>query len=298
MDNSVQTLDWTLVQAFVAVAEEGSLSGAARRLGTSQPTLGRHIKSLEAAVEAELFRRQPRGLILTEAGVALLTPAKRMRDAARDIALTAAGQGGRLEGTVRVTASIFMAQHMLPRLIAKMRQAEPRIAIELVATDDTENLLFREADIAIRMFRSTQLDIITKHLGDIPLGMFAARSYLDRAGTPATIAEALQHQFVGYDRNEQIILGLRDRGINVGREFFGTRCDVHTVYWELIRAGCGIGFGQVTIAKDDDTLVRLLPEIDIDPLPVWIAAHETMRQNPRIRRVWDMLAEGLPPLIS
>ena len=298
MNVPLHALDWTFVQSFLAVAEQGSLSAAARHLGASQPTLGRHIKALETALEAELFRRTPRGLELTDTGRALIGPAGRMREAAGEISLTAAGQAERLEGTVRITASVFTAHHVMPQIIAQMRAAEPRISIDLVATDDAENLLFREADIAIRLFRPEQLDIITRHLGDIPLGVFAATSYLDRVGAPANLQEALQLDFVGYDRNERIIQGMRERGMEITRDFFQTRCDHQTVNWELVRAGCGIGFGQVSAAEDDPLLVRLMPELPIDPLPVWLAAHESMRQSPRIRWVWDQLVNGLTPTLA
>ena len=119
MDKPFNALEWSLVQAFLAVAETGSLSGAARVLGTSQPTLGRQIKTLEAQLGADLFLRQARGLALSETGTALIAPAQAMRTAAGQIALTAAGRTERLEGTVRITASVAMAVYHLPPIIAK-----------------------------------------------------------------------------------------------------------------------------------------------------------------------------------
>ena len=172
MDNSLDKLDWALVQAFLAVAETGSLSGAARTLGTSQPTLGRQIKLIEAQLGVELFHRQPRGLALTQTGAALVAPAQAMRDAVRQISLKAAGRQMQLEGTVRITASVAFSVMHLPQIIEQVRSVEPQIAIELVPSDTTSNLLFREADIAVRMYRPTQLDLITKHLGDVDLGFF------------------------------------------------------------------------------------------------------------------------------
>ena len=132
MDRRIESFDWALVQAFLAVAEAGSLSGAARVLGTSQPTLGRQIKAIETQLGAELFRRQPRGFALTKTGAALVAPAQAMRDAVRQIALTAAGQQEQLEGTVRITASVATLVIYLPPVIAHIRNLEPDIAIELV----------------------------------------------------------------------------------------------------------------------------------------------------------------------
>lgn len=165
------SLDWSLVQAFLAVAETGSLSAAARLLGTSQPTLGRQIKQIEQQLGAELFHRQPRGLALTDIGAALVQPASVMRDAVQRIALTAAGRQASLAGTVRITASVSTSALHLPPIIAGIRKLEPQIAIELVPSDDSRNLLYREADIAVRMYRPTQLDLVTQHIGDIELAV-------------------------------------------------------------------------------------------------------------------------------
>ena len=296
MDKPFSMMDWSLVQAFLAVAETGSLSAAARALGTSQPTLGRQIKTLETQLGADLFLRQARGLALSETGAALMAPALVMRAAAGQIALTAAGRTERLEGTVRITASVAMAVYHLPPIIAKIRVAEPHIAIELVPSDATTNLLYREADIAVRMYRPTQLDLVTQHLGDLELSVFAAHSYLLRRGEPTSMDQLGDHDFVGYDRNSDIVDGFRAAGVLIGREFFRTRCDDNVVYWELVRAGCGIGFAQALVGRADP-LVRELPFGQLVPkLEMWLTAHEAMRQTPRIRRVWDLLAEGLRPL--
>jgi DNA-binding transcriptional LysR family regulator len=191
MDKSLSSLDWSLIQSFLAVAEEGSLSAAARRLGASQPTLGRQIQQIETQLGISLFHRQPRGLKLTPIGETLLEPAKTMQAAMGQIALTAAGQEQDIKGAVRITASIFVAQNFLPQVIAKIRQEEPQISIDLVASDTSENLLFREADIALRMYRPEQLDVVTRHLGDMSLGMFGAVEYLDRRGRPTNLDQLL-----------------------------------------------------------------------------------------------------------
>jgi DNA-binding transcriptional LysR family regulator len=289
--------DWSLIRTFLAVAEEGSFSGAARRLRSSQPTVGRQIAALEAAVGAALFHRHAQGMRVTDAGADLLTPAREMERAARALALAAAGKSETMSGTVRVTASVMMAHHVLPPMVARIRDALPEVAIELVATDATDNLHFREADIAVRMFRPDQLDVVTKHLGDLPLGLYGAVSYLDRAGRPRTEAELLAHRFVGYDRDDRIIRGFRAMGHDVSRDFFGTRTDAQAVNWELVRAGCGLGIGQVLLGERDPAVERVLPDLPLPVLPVWLTAHEAMRRTPRIRRVWEMLEEDLAPLV-
>jgi len=293
------SLDWSLLQSFLAVAEEGSLSGAARKLGASQPTLGRQIKQIEEQLGVTLFHRQPRGLLITEIGAELLTPARAMRDAAMQVSLTAAGREQNTAGTVRITASVFVSHFILPPIIAKIRRTYPEISIDLLPNDASENLLFREADIALRMYRPTQLDIITRHLCDLPLGMFASNDYLDRNGRPQHVDELFGiHDLVGYDRDEQILRGMRQMGIEAQRDWFQTRCDESVIYWELVRMGCGIGFAQVHVGMRDPRVEQVLADIPIPPLPVWLTAHQAMQQTPRIRRVWDVLAREIPAFVS
>ena len=299
MDKSLANLDWSLLQSFLAVAEEGSLSAAARRLGASQPTLGRQIRQVERQLGVTLFTRKPRGLQLTDIGQTLLPVAQIMREAAGQMALAAAGQEQQIKGAVRITASVFVSHHILPPIIAHIMWQEPDIAIELAPNDASENLLFREADIAIRMYRPTQLDVVAKHLGDLPLGVFGSVDYLNRKGRPDTIEDMMNcHDLIGYDADEQILRGMRQMGLEASRDWFRIRCDNNVVYWELLRAGCGLGFSQTYVAMDDPLVEQVLPDLPIPPLPVWLVTHQAMRRTPRIRRVWDMLAEGLSPFVS
>ncbi len=298
MDQPLSSLDWSLVQAFLAVADTGSLSAAARALGTSQPTLGRQIKAMEHHLGVELFHRRPRGFALTEIGADLVAPAQAMRNAIQEIAMAAAGQQNQFAGTVRITASVATSAVHLPPIIAGIRLAEPDIEIELVPCDDSRNLLYREADIAIRMYRPTQLELVTQHIGDLRLGVFVAHSYLDRRGRPTDMADLLQHDFVGFDKNRAIVDGFRQAGMDIDRSFFKTRCDDNIAYWELVRAGCGIGFAQAEVGKADPLVEELNFGMPLPTLPIWLTAHEAMRQTPRIRRVWELLAKGLQPLVA
>lgn len=284
---------WSLIQSFLAVAETGSLSAGARASGQSQPTLGRHIQTLEQTLGTTLFDRHARGLSLSDTGTRLLPMARQMRSAMNQITLTAAGQSQALDGTVRITASVFASHHLLPPVLAHIRAVEPAIKLDLVPSDATENLLFREADIAVRMYRPTQLDIVTRHIADLGLGIFAARSYLDRAGRPENLKDILDHDIIGYDRNDLIIHTMNAMGWAVTRDDFAVRCDNQATYWQLVRAGCGIGFSQASVGRADPDVEELGLDLDIPPLPVWLAAHQAMRRTPRIRRVWDLLAEGL-----
>lgn len=298
MEKPLNDLDWSLIQSFVAVAETGSLSAASRRLDQSQPTIGRQIKRLEQTLRLDLFHRQPRGLILTEQGQAVLPAARRMASAMGEIALTAAGHDSELAGTLRITASEIVAFHHLPTIIGKMRRAVPEMAIELMPSDSSENLLFREADIAVRMYRTQQLDVITKQIGWMPMGVFATRTYLAENGSPKSPADLLNHDLVGFDRSDLILRSMREMGLPVTRDNFGVRCDDQVTYWQLIRSGCGIGFGQRPVGLADPDIVELFPDMAIPRLPVWLAAHETMRRTARVALGWDYLEQGLKPLLS
>lgn len=285
--------DWGLIQAFVVVAEQGSLSAAARKLGVSQPTLGRQVKALEADLGAPLFERHARGFRLSTLGQSLISSAQDMATAANALSLTAAGQAHDLRGTVRITASDVVSHFLLPPVLAKLRQAAPEIALELVPTDHTENLLFHEADIAIRMYRPEQLDMVTRHVGDLALGLFASTDYLDLRGRPAQFEDILGHDMVGFDRSDLLVAGLRSAGLDVDRDWFPVRCDRQVIYWQLVRAGCGIGITQLSVGRAEPCVEQVLPEAPLPALPVWLTAHGALRQTLRVALVWEALDAAL-----
>lgn len=281
--------DWNLIRSFVAVAEEGSLSAAGRRLGSSQPTIGRHIAELETFLGLDLFRRGPRGYETTEEGLTLLEQAQRMQAHADAFSRQAAGRSDELAGTVRVTASEVVSSHVLPPILARLGQAEPGIEIELVASDRLGNLLRRDADIAIRMVRPQQLDLVARKIADIPIAMCAAHTYLDRRGTPGHLRELAGHDLIGLDRGNEIIEEMNTAGLKLDRHAFRVRTDHGVAYWEMIRAGNGIGFAQKFLAERDPLVAILMPDLDLPHLPMWLAMHRDVRTSRRIRRVADFL---------
>lgn len=293
MSQHPDDLDWTYIRSFLAVAETGSLTAAAKRLGQSQPTLGRHIKSVESDLGLELFKRVPDGFQLTEAGLALLEPARNMARASAQLANLASGQDSQLSGTVRITASIVVSHYLLPDILAQIMLSEPDIEIELVPSDTTESLVYREADIAIRMYRPTQLDVITRKIAEQPIAMYASKDLLERLGQPESFDDFATFPFVGFDRTETIIHTMRDLGIEVDRHFFSIRCDEQAAYWELVRAGCGIGAMQTVIGDADPRVEKLTLQPDLPSLPVWLASNETSYRTRRVKRIWDLLSEHL-----
>jgi DNA-binding transcriptional LysR family regulator len=291
-------LDWALVQSFVAIAQHGSLAAAARNTGASQPTISRHIAALEQALAVRLFDRTGSGLVLTETGVALHEQALAMADAATRLRFAAAARGSAIAGPIRITASEAMAVWVLPEILARLRALEPEIDIELLASDQTDNLLQREADIAVRMYRPSQTELVARAVGRVALGMFATHGYVARCGNPASIADMSQHCIIGDDRSTQILEGFRTAGIEVDRNFFAFRCDNRVVQWQMVLAGFGIGFTHADIGDNEPTVLRLLPELPLPTLPIWLTAHAELRTSRRVRHVYDFLATELSAKFS
>jgi len=269
------------------------LSAAASQIGATQPTLSRHIKELEAAIGTPLFRRWVKGLEPTEAGLALVDDAREMGRAAEALALKAQGKAETLSGTARITASVVVSNLILPEIIAQLRQVEPQIQIEIVASDASQNLLRRDADIALRMFDPTQNALIARKLGHTPLGLYASKSYIARKGRPQTMLDILDHDVIGFDRLDDILKGYAAHGYPVTRNQFPVRCDDQMVCWHLLLAGAGIGFAQDLLADAQADLERLDIGMNLPALPVWLVMHEEVRTNARIRRVADFLSSKL-----
>ncbi|MEJ8570209.1 LysR family transcriptional regulator [Microbaculum marinum] len=291
------SLDWSRVPSFLATAEEGSLSGAARVLGISQPTVGRHIAELEASLGVRLFDRTSAGLRITEVGLSLVEHAQAMRDRAESLRRVAEGRAEAIEGSVRITASEMVAVYVLPGILADLHIAEPRIKIDVVASMTPENLLLREADIALRMFRPEQNDVITRLVAEMGIGLFAHPDYLARRGRPDTVAGLSEHSLIGFDRIDVIIRGFRRVGVEIDRDVFAYRCDSQAAGWEMVRRGFGVGIGPIFLGQRDG-LVQLFPELRNETLdlPIWLTAHRDLRHSRRIRFVYDFLADRLSSL--
>ncbi len=286
--------DWALVKSFVAVLDAGSLMGAARALRAQQPTLSRHVAELEAQLGAPLFERTGRGVVPTAAALAIADAARLMEAGAARLTQALRRETEGTTGTVRITTSQVAASYLLPPVLAALQQAEPGIAVELVATNEVKNLLRREADIAVRMVRPAQASLVARKLADIPITACAHRSYLQRAGTPRRPQDLLQHRLIGYDRDDTILRGFAAMGLPLAREQFALRTDDQLAYTRLVAAGAGIGFAAAYNLADLPGVVPVLPMLAIPPLPCWLAVHREIRGSRLVRRVYDFLAEAIP----
>jgi DNA-binding transcriptional LysR family regulator len=284
---------WELYRSFLAVLREGSLSGAARSLGLTQPTIGRHIRQLETALKTPLFTRSPHGLAPAEAAFALEPHAEAMAGAASALLRAVAGQSVQAQGVVRIAASEIIGAEVLPRILADFRRAHPGVVIELSLSDRMEDLLRRDADIAVRMARPTQGSLVARQVGRTVLGLHAHRRYLAARGRPASMAELAQHALIGFDRETTSLRALRRMGLDLRRENFAFRADSHLAQLAAIRAGLGIGVCQTAVARRDPDLVHILPAAFAMAIEMWVAMHQDLRAGRAMRAMFDHLATAL-----
>src|SRR5262245_8678651 len=290
--------NWDELRTFVEVARDGSLSAAARRLGLTQPTVGRHIDALEAALALTLFTRSPRGLTPTPAALALEPHVEAMAAASAALVRTASGEAAADRGAVRVTANDIVGVEVLPPIFAAFHAEHPGIAIELSLTNRTQDLARRDADIAVRMVRPTQSGLIARRIGSSRISLFAHRDYLRRFGEPRSLADLANHCVIGFDRDNSAFRGLGGYAGTLTRESFGLRCDSDLAQLAALRAGVGIGGCQDNIARRTPELVVVMPSAFHYALEVWLVMHEDLKATRRVRLLFDHLAIGLTAYVK
>ena len=195
----------------------------------------------------------------------------------------AVNQGSGVSGSVRVTASDMIGVEVLPPIVARLCEQQPGLAVELALSDRVQDLIRREADIAVRMIRPRQELLVARRVGQIALGLHAHQNYLARRGTPKTVADLANHALIGFD---ELTAFIRDAGKKFTvwrREAFSMRTDNSLAQLALIRSAAGIGVCHVGIARRDEQLVRILPKHFALPLETWITMHKDLRHSPRCR---------------
>ncbi len=285
--------DWNQARAFLATAQAGSLSAAARVLGQTQPTLGRQIAALEAGLGVTLFDRVGRGLVLTQAGRDLLEHVRAMEEAATRFSIAASGRAQAVGGEVSITASDVFSAYTLPPILARLARIAPEIRVRVVASNDLRDLSRREADIAIRHVRPSQGDLTARRLRDGTGRLYAAPGYLDRIGRPADMAALSRATFVGMGEPEDFAREMTARGLPLEPGQITHTTESGLVYWELVRAGLGIGVMSDEVAAATPGVEGVLPHLAPVDFPVWLVTHRELHTSRRIRLVFDHLAEAL-----
>ena len=290
--NSI-SFDWNQARAFLATAEEGSLSAAARALGQTQPTLGRQVTALEQELGVTLFERAGRSLSLTQTGRDLLAHFRAMGEAASRISLAASGQSQSIEGQVRITTTNVLATYHLPAVLKRIRAAAPSLEVDVVASNEVRDLTRREADIAIRHVRPEQPDLIAKLVGETFTHLYASTNYLDTHGRPASPEDLSNADFIGFESPEFMLPYMNALGLSLTRENFKLTTASGTVIMSMVQQGLGI----CPLVKEDADLVpgleQVLPSLDPFTVPVWLVTHRELRTSRRIRLVFDILDEAL-----
>jgi DNA-binding transcriptional LysR family regulator len=297
MDGPVEP-GWELYRSFLAALSAGSLSGAARALRLTQPTIGRHIDELEKALGTVLFTRSQHGLQATDAAAALAPYAEAMASSAAALRRMASGHSTEVRGSVRLSASEVTGVEVLPPMLASLRRRHPQLVLELVISNQMSDLLRRDVDLAVRHVRPTQTGLIARKIGAVVLGLHAHRSYLEAHGSPRNLADHKGHALIGFDEETPTVRHLQEKGLPFTREMFALRTDNDLAHLAAIRAGLGIGVCQVPLGRRNPNLVRLLPRQFAYDMDVWLVMHENLRASPRMRAVFDHLAEGLAAYVA
>ncbi|MCR8723501.1 LysR family transcriptional regulator [Frigidibacter sp. ROC022] len=290
-------IDWALWRSFLLVADTGSLSAAARALGLTQPTVGRHIDTLEALVGQTLFLRTPQGLSLTEAAALLVPEARAMQLTAESLGRRASSAPEAGVGTLRIAASHVVGAEVLPVALAPLLAENRGLSIELALSNDSADLLRREADLAIRMVRPSQGSLVARRLGPVPIGLFAHQAYLARAGRPATSEDLTGHVLIGPDADPSALAGFDVFGAALGPRHLRLRTDSEAAQIASIRAGLGIGPMQSGVAARDPMLEPVLPGAVNWTLDAWLVLHDDLRRLPMLRLLADHLSAVLPVLL-
>ncbi|GAA6157549.1 LysR family transcriptional regulator [Pyruvatibacter sp. HU-CL02332] len=291
---SKEMMSWDHWRSFLAVLECGSLSRAADQLGLTQPTLGRHIEALEAGLETSLFVRSVRGLTPTDTALSLRPHAQAMQSAASALVRTASAPAEALSGTIRLTVSEFMGAHVIPGILAPFVEQHPEIAIELVLSDQTDDLSAREADIAVRMVAPTQDALVGLRLGTVRIGLYAHKTYAAKHGIPQSLADdPAGHRFIGFDKQAWVMEPLQEAGFPIAREFFSLRTDRDAAQVALLKAGAGISGCHMPMGDNDPDLVPVLHDEFGFDLEMWLVMHEDLRRVTRMRALFDHLDQGL-----
>ena len=286
-------LDWNQLKAFLETAETGSLSAAARKLGLTQPTLSRQVAAIEQRMGVTLFERVGKTMALTTTGLDLLEHARAMGAAADALRLAATGRSEALGGVVSVSASDAVAAYLLPPLVQQLREQEPGIAIEVIASNALSDLLRREADIAVRHVKPEQPELIARLIRETAANFYASENWVKAHGHPRTAEEAARLPFIGSDRSGRFLAYLRQHGLPLTEANFSCYADHTVAHWALVRQGMGIGAMMDEIAQQTPGMVRVLDEVPPVLFPIWLVTHRELRTSRRIRVVFEALAQGL-----
>jgi DNA-binding transcriptional LysR family regulator len=284
-------LDWDLLRYFVALHRAGSMTAAARALGVDQTTVGRRIAALEERVGAQLFRRTLSGHVPTAAADEILETALRAEAAIEDVERRLAGHDTRLEGVVRVTITDTMTTVVL-QSIAGFRASHPRVQIDLLVTNQRMDLSRGEADLAIRMARPREPRVVARRAGELAVALYASATYLKRRRVVRP-GQLEGHDLLSWASSIPIA---RDPWVaeTTAGATVAMRANSALALTQAAVADLGIAVLPCLIGDAEPRLIRIgAPHPSSD---IWLAMHHDLRDNARVRAVFDYLATALTNL--
>jgi DNA-binding transcriptional LysR family regulator len=287
-------IDWYLLPSFLALLDHQTLVNAAKHLGLSQPTLGRHLLELEQQLGMVLFERTGRGLVPTPQAQQLALYVREMDNQASALFRLAHSKKKALKGRVRITASQTVACILLPAILGRMQTALPEIDVDLVSSNSVSNLLRREADIALRMVRPNQDTLITKKIAQVQIVACVHVSYIQRHGQPLSMADLVNHRMIGSDTYGEIETQAKALGFDPQKLNYSFRSDDYMAQWAAVKAGLGVGFTADYVAAIEPEVQLLLPKMKLPVLPIWLTVHREINNSGPIRAVYDFLAKEVP----
>jgi DNA-binding transcriptional LysR family regulator len=285
--------DWNLLRSFIAVHETGTLTEAARRLGTTQPSVGRHVRELEGAIGEALFVRLPGRLKPTQRAVELYEAVAAMKHAVVNAERLFVGAQERVVGSVRVAVSEVYAYHVVTPIVSRLLAEQPELEIELSVSNQADNLLRRDADIAVRFFRPEQDDLIAVCVGSTELGLFAHEAYLERHGEPTGFDLPEGAFIAGFDRETTPIGPLIRPPLPERPVRFRLRTDAMLARQAAVETGLAVGVYLVDVAAQRPGLRRILADRFGQRQEVWLCAHAELRRSVSMRFVWSGLEQAL-----
>lgn len=287
-------IDWDDLRYFLAIHRAGTLARAASELAINATTVGRRLTNLEEKVEARLFDRTPEGYVLTLTGRDLLPRAERMEAEALGVAREVIGRDQQISGNVRLSATEMLGTRFITPHLPAFRAQYPELTLELECTNRSLSLSRRETDVALRLSRPREDDVVTKRLSSVPLALYASARYLEERGMPSDPEHSL--------RGHVAILFAASRLFTVENEWFQRRLDgahvalradsVSSIYAAAI-AGLGIALLPRSVADRDTRLTRIDTKSAPEPRVIYQAVHKDLVRAARVRAVLEFLSRVL-----
>ncbi len=282
-------LDWNDLRHFLALSRAGSLAGAARILGVEHSTVGRRLASLESALGTKLFTRTSEGLLLTEVGRDILAHVERMEQGALAVERRASGEDKRLEGIVRLTTSEGFTGFLVKRF-TELRARHPDLLVEVLSGNESLDLARREADLAVRLVKTVQPDLICKRITGCGWSLYAAESYVARAGVPKSATDLSGHEIVGFDETMSGVPGAKWLEAHGQGARFVIRGNSIVSVLNATLVGMGIGALPCFLGSAEPTLRRITSTV-IGTRDVSLVYHPDMARVARVRAVMDFVVE-------